>query len=125
VRAPFLECPGYSGQKKADRTVPWNDPAGKWFPVGLVAALVAGLAFVTAQSITLVAGLAFIAELAGRIAGSYTFFQFFDLQLDFLFHWIWSFVSRYRNRPAETHSVVEVRFVPVQIYKHSRGGLGN
>jgi hypothetical protein len=47
------------------------------------------------------------------------------LQLDFLFHWIWSFVSRYRNRPAETLSVVEVRFVPVQIYKHSRDGLGN
>lgn len=93
----FLQAHAQCGNKKTDRTIQWNDPAGKWFPVGLVAALVAGLAFVTTQSITLVAGLAFIAELAGRVAGSYTFFQFFDLQLDFLFHWIWSFVFRVSN----------------------------
>lgn len=51
-----------------------------------MAALVSGLTFITTQSISLVARLAFIAELAGRIAGGDTFFQFFYLEFDFVFH---------------------------------------
>jgi hypothetical protein len=52
----------------------------------ITAALITGLAFIAIQSVALVARLTFIAQLAGRIAGGNSFFQFFNLEFDFLLH---------------------------------------
>ena len=49
------------------------------------AALVARLAFITAKSIALIAGLAFITKRTSRIRRN-TFFQLFNFQSNFLFH---------------------------------------